>query len=102
MLYQVINFKFTKLNTNAKLFKEFLIDTISKLDKQTKSTKLFVMNYHVSHVGKEITDLVTKSKNKILYSVTYELCFNPIELSFRHIKGTISFFSSAKWVLATN
>lgn len=69
---KLINFKFTKLNTSTKLFKEFFIDTISKLDKQTKLKTLFVMDNHVSHVAKEITDLVTKSKIKILDCVPYE------------------------------
>ena len=87
--HKVINYKFTKLNTDTKLFKNFFIETILKLDDNEKKNSLFVMDNHVSHIGKQITDLVLKYKLKILYCVPYESCFNAIELSFRFIKNKI-------------
>ena len=86
---KLINYHFTKLNTNTNLFKKFFLETISKLDEQTKSKTLFIMDNHISHVSKEITNLVIKKKIKILYCVPYESCFNPIELSFHYIKNII-------------
>ena len=86
---KIINYKFTKLNTNTKLFKEFFIDTISKLDDEKKLKTLFIMDNHVSHVTKDITDLVFQNKLKILYCVPYESSFNAIELAFRYIKNII-------------
>lgn len=86
---KLINYHFTELNTNTNVFKEFFLETISKLDEQTKSNTLFVMDNHVSHVSKKITNLVIRNKIKILYCVPYESCFNPIELSFRYIKNII-------------
>ena len=54
---KMINYKFTKMNTNTKVFKNFFLETIKELD-----GTLFVMDNHVSHISKEIFELVNNEK----------------------------------------
>jgi len=83
---KVINYKFTNQNTNTKVFKSFMLDTIDKISDEDKSNTLFIMDNHTSHISKEFLRLV-KKKIKILYNVPYESPFNCVELSFRHLKN---------------
>lgn len=84
---KVINYKFTKENTNTKVFKSFILDTFNKLSDEEKKNTLFIMDNHKSHISKEFLRLVKNKKIKILYNVPYESPFNCIELSFRHLKN---------------
>lgn len=86
---KVINYKFTNKNTNTAEFIKFFLETIDKLNEEEKQKTLFIMDNHVSHISKETLDVVKNKKLKVLYSVPYESKFNPIELSFRHIKNII-------------
>ncbi len=86
---KVINYKFTKKNTNTAEFIKFFLETIDKLNEEEKQKTLFIMDNHVSHISNKTLKIVKKKKLKVLYSVPYESKFNPIELSFRHIKNII-------------
>ena len=85
----IINWKFTKENTNSEVFCEFFEETIAKINSEEKNKTLYIMDNHTSHISKYTLKLVNKHNIKILFSVPYESSFNSIELSFRYIKNII-------------
>lgn len=76
-------------NTNSIVFKNFLINLFQKIPDSERQEYILIMDNLAAHGTKDIKNLVTKYKIKILYTVPYESCFNPIELSFRFIKNKI-------------
>ena len=82
--------KITKLNTNKKIFENFMIELIeSIIKKDVIENYVFIMDNLRVHLTKEIKNLVNRYNIKILYTVPYESVYNPIELSFRFIKNKI-------------
>lgn len=86
---KVFNFSFIKENINHINFYSFLEDTIKKLSEDDIKRTIIIMDNCTVHFSKNVIDLMKKNNLKIMYTVPYESEFNPIELSFRHIKNII-------------
>ena len=83
---KVIYYKLSNDNTNSKTFKRFFLNVINNLNELDLNNTIFIMDNLSSHLTKEIKDIITSKKLKVLYTVPYESIFNPIELAFRRIK----------------
>ena len=86
---RVINYQLTTENINIKNFEIFLIDTINKININELNNTIFILDNLSVHCSKTIIKLMKKKKLKVLFTVPYQSSFNPIELSFRHIKNKI-------------
>lgn len=83
---KVIYYKLSNDNTNSKAFKSFFLNVINNINELDLNNTIFIMDNLSSHLTKEIKDIITSKKLKVLYTVPYESIFNPIELAFRGIK----------------
>lgn len=84
---KVINFDLINENINQKNFKIFLEKTIWKLEKNELNNTIFILDNCSIYCPKNIIKYMKLKNLKVLFSVPYQSCFNPIELAFRGIKN---------------
>jgi transposase len=84
---KVINYEITNENINKNNFAKFLENTINKMNIEELNNTIFIMDNLSVHCCKKLIRIMKRKKLKVLFTVPYESCFNPIELAFRYIKN---------------
>lgn len=86
---KILHFKFDKKNINSKIFKEFIIEMIQKIEENERKKYVIFFDNARIHKSKELLNYYKENSMKVVCNVPYESSFNMVELSFRFIKNNI-------------
>jgi len=85
----IVYYEMVNDNINKDIFKKFLINTLAKMEKKDINNSIFILDNCSVHCCKDLIEFMQKEKLKVLFTVPYQSCFNPIELCFRCVKNII-------------